>query len=142
MTLVHQCARPRADGNGVSLAVIGDAGVVERGQKARITVGIIAAWIGLCGRGHADYGGETCKQNKLSHRLILVQMGVVVVPTRFVGPLIPECSYELAVVLCDIEGQSFGCWRIPSGALAERKPLPCSPVSPPTSAPWLPPSWY
>jgi hypothetical protein len=104
MTLVHQCARPRADGNGVSLAVIGDAGVVERGQKARITVGIIAAWIGLCGRGHADYGGETCKQNKLSHRLILVQMGVVVLPTRFVGPLIPEFSYEIAVVLCAIEG--------------------------------------
>lgn len=26
-------------------------------------------------------------------------------------------------------------------ALAERKPLPCSPASPPTPAPWLAPSW-
>jgi Protein of unknown function (DUF732) len=26
-------------------------------------------------------------------------------------------------------------------ARAERKPLPCSPASPPTPAPWLPPSW-
>ena len=95
MTLVHQCTRPRADRNGVSLALIRDAGVVERGHKARITVGIIAAWIGLCGRGHADYGGETCKHNKHSHRLILVQIGAVVPPTR---------SYEIAVVLCAIEG--------------------------------------
>ena len=95
MTLVHQRARPGADCDGVSLALIRDAGLVERGQKARITVGVTAAWIGLCGRGHADYGGETCKRNKHSHRLILVQIGAIVPPTR---------SYEIAVVLCAIEG--------------------------------------
>jgi hypothetical protein len=31
-------------------------------------------------------------------------MGAVVLPTRSVGPSIPACSYEIAVVLCAIEG--------------------------------------
>ena len=94
MPLVHQCARPLADCNGFSFALKGDAGVFERGQKARITARIIAARIGnLCRRGHADYGGEACKHNKHPHRLI-VQIGAAVLPNRFVGPSTPESSYE------------------------------------------------
>src|SRR5262245_49954509 len=58
MALIHQFARPFAYGNGASFVLIGDAGVVERGQKARIRTGIIAARIGLCRRGHPEYAAK------------------------------------------------------------------------------------
>jgi hypothetical protein len=84
--LAHQIARPFADCNGVRAAVIADVGLVECGQKARITARIIAARIGLCRRGHADYGGEACKHDKHSRRLVFVQIGAVVRPTLCLGP--------------------------------------------------------
>jgi hypothetical protein len=38
VTLVHQLACPSADCDGVRTILIGDAGIVERDQKARIRV--------------------------------------------------------------------------------------------------------
>jgi hypothetical protein len=51
VTLVQQVARPSADCDCVRSALIGDPGVVGRGQKARIRVRIIAARVGLRRRG-------------------------------------------------------------------------------------------
>jgi hypothetical protein len=74
VTLVHQLARPLADSGGVRSALIGDAGVVERGQKIRI-----GARVGLRRRGQADYHGGAHKHYmQQSHCFILVQIGAIV----------------------------------------------------------------
>jgi hypothetical protein len=96
MTLIHQLASPFACCNGAGFALIGDAGIVERGQEARIRARTIAVRIGLCGCGDRDYGGAACNHHKHSHRFILVQIGAVVLPHRLVGSSTPESNMTLA----------------------------------------------
>jgi hypothetical protein len=57
MTLIHQLASPFARCNGAGFALIDDAGIVERGQEARVRTRTIAVRIRLCGCGDRDYGG-------------------------------------------------------------------------------------
>jgi hypothetical protein len=107
MTLIHQFAYPFAYGNGASPALIGDAGIVECGQKARIRARFIAARIGLCRRGHADYSRETCKRHKHSHRFIFVRIRVVVLPS----PRLP-LSQRLSPAMdrCTLRVSDRGTW--------------------------------
>lgn len=72
MALVHQLARPLADPDRGGGALIGDAGLVERGQEAHIR-GRIAGRIGVRRRGHTDEDDEARKHYRDAHGSIFVQ---------------------------------------------------------------------
>ena len=73
LTLVYPVTHLFGGSNGFRSVVVGDAGLVERCQEARVGVGI-----GVCRRRQGSCGGHQRKHDKRSHGLILIQIDALV----------------------------------------------------------------